>query len=379
MKQLTAILLIGVVAAASAASLILLKPEAEKKAVIQPITEVTAVQVRPGAIQLSLRSQGTVLPITETDISVQVSGRIVEIAKNFREGCFVEKGETLLRIEKEDYEAVFALTEADLAKARLALATEKALAKQAAEDWKAMGSGEASSLTLRKPQLAMAEAQVKSALAALEKARRDLQRTVVSAPYDAYILQRKVDLGQYVNATPATPVARIFQTAKAEIRLPLTIEDALLLENPADHEIKVTLYRDTPQGRVEWTAQLARMEATIDPANRLIHAIAEMDHPFRETNQNGKLPLQRGLFVEAEIQGRTVQDVYSLPRYALRGSQSVYIVTPENTLIRRTVEILKSDTEHVVIGKGLRPGEQVVTSPIAYFSEQMPVQVIKNP
>ena len=123
----------------------------------------------------------------------------------------------------------------------------------------------------------MAKAQVQSAQAALEKAKRDLERTVVSAPYDAYILHRHVDLGQYVSAAPATPVARIFQTEKAEIRLPITVEDALLLENPTEQKISVTLYRNTPEGRIEWTGQLARMEATIDPANRLIHAIAEIE------------------------------------------------------------------------------------------------------
>ena len=378
MKQLTAIILIGVVAAATAAALILFKPEAEKKAVIQPVTEVTAVEVQSTNVQLTLRSQGTVLPITETDISVQVSGRIIEISKNFQEGCFVQKDEILLRIEKDDYEAALALCQADLAKAKLALATEQAQAKQAREDWEAIGSGQASPLTLRQPQLAMAKAQVKSAQAALEKASRNLQRTIVSAPYDAYILHRFVDLGQYVSAAPATPVARIFQTAKAEIRLPLTVEDALLLENPEEHKIGVTLYRDTAEGRIEWSAQLARMEATVDPANRLIHAIAEIEDPFRQATEPGKLPIQRGLFVEADIEGRTIQNVYTLPRYALRGSSSIYIVTPENTLVQRTVEIIKSDTSNVVIRNGLSPGEQVATSPVAYFSENMPVQVIDN-
>ena len=378
MKQLTAIILIGVLAAAIAAMLILFKPEAEKKAVVQPVTEVTAVDVQPAEIQLTLHSQGTVLPITETDISVQVSGRIIAISPHFREGSFVKKGETLLQVEKEDYEAALALRQADLAQAHLALATEEAQAKQAREDWKALGSGKASPLTLRKPQLAMAKAQVQSAQAALEKAKRDLERTVVSAPYDAYILHRHVDLGQYVSAAPATPVARIFQTEKAEIRLPITVEDALLLENPTEQKISVTLYRNTPEGRIEWTGQLARMEATIDPANRLIHAIAEIEDPFRQKTDPGKLPLQRGLFVEAEIQGRTVQDVYSLPRYALRGSESIYIVTPENTLVRRTVEIIKSDADNVVIRNGLSRGEKVATSPVPYFSENMPVQVIEN-
>ena len=139
MKQLTAIILIGVLAAAIAAMLILFKPEAEKKAVVQPVTEVTAVDVLPAEIQLTLHSQGTVLPITETDISVQVSGRIIEISPHFREGSFVKKGETLLQVEKEDYEAALALRQADLAQAHLALATEEAQAKQAREDWESVG------------------------------------------------------------------------------------------------------------------------------------------------------------------------------------------------------------------------------------------------
>ena len=379
MKQLFAIILIAVAGAVTAAALILLKPEAEKKAVVQPVTEVTALEVQPGEVQVRLRSQGTVLPITEADISVQVSGQITEVAGHFRDGSFVQKGDPLLRIEKEDYEAALALRKADLAGARLNLATEEAQAKQALEDWKALGEGQASPLTLRQPQLAMARAQLASAEAALEKARRDLQRTVVSAPYDAYILQTKVDLGQYVSATPATPVARIFQTDKAEIRLPLTIEDARLLDNPNGQEIEVTLFRNSPDGRIEWPAYLTRMEASVDPANRLMHAIAEIDNPFRKNPGTGTEPLQRGLFVEAEIQGRTFQNVYDLPRFALRGSRTVYIITPENTLIQRNVEIIQSDARRVIVRSGLAPGERVATSPVAYFTENMPVQVIDNP
>lgn len=379
MKQFISILLILVVAASLSIALILLKPEAEKKQVTQPVTEVTVIEVTPETVQLTIQSQGTVLPVTETDISLQVSGRIIEVSECFREGCFVTEGTPLLRIEKEDYEAALALCRAELAQARLSLATEEALANQARLDWQAVGSGKPSDLTLRKPQMARAKAVVESAQAAVEKAQRDLQRTTISAPYDAYILKKYVDLGQFVSAAPSTPAARIFKSSKAEVRLPVSVEEALHLEQPDPDKGNITLYRDTPQGRIHWQARLARTEATIDPSSRLLHVIAELDDPFGQSSGSGSMPLKRGIFVLAEIKGRTLENVYSLPRYALRGSDSLYIVTPDNTLVRRTVEIIKSDAKSVIIGDGLSPGEKVAASPIAYFSENMPVQVIDRP
>jgi hypothetical protein len=68
--------------------------------------------------------------------------------------------------------------------------------------------------------------------------------------------------------------------------------------------------------------------------------------------------------------------VYSLPRYALRGSDTVYVLTSENTLQTRTIGIVKSDAKQVIINSGLEPGDRVATSPIAYYIEGMPVEII---
>jgi RNA:NAD 2'-phosphotransferase (TPT1/KptA family) len=77
------------------------------------------------------------------------------------------------------------------------------------------------------------------------------------------------------------------------------------------------------------------------------------------------------------IEGRSLSEAYVLPRYALRGSDTVYIVTEAKTLVTRTVSILKSDTAEIVITDGLIPGERVVISPVAYYIEGMPVEVIE--
>jgi RND family efflux transporter MFP subunit len=277
----------------------------------------------------------------------------------------------LFRIDPSDYEAAVAARAADLATAELSLAQEQALAEQAAADWEAMGEGEASGLTLRKPQLAQAQALIASAKAALKRAKRDLDRTEIRAPYDGLVLSKSVDLGQYAMANPANPVARIYATDTAEVRLPLAQREAEFLIEPSERESRVILQADGPSGRREWTARFVRFEATVDPASRLIYAVAELDTPFDKG-------LRRGMFVEASIEGRSLEGVYVLPRYALRGSESIYLVTPEDTLVTRPVDIVKTDAEQAILSGGLEPGDQVATSPIAYFVENMPVEVIAN-
>lgn len=350
---------------------VMFQPEPELVAPDRPVTAVEVLHVQPETVQLHIRSQGTVLPETEIDLYAEVSGQIIEVAENFRTGASFKKGDVLLRIDAIDYEATVAGREAEVATAALNLAREEALSEQASADWKAMGEGDASPLTLRKPQLEQAKAALKSAQALLEQAKQNLAKTELSAPFDGRILSKSVDLGQYLAAAPASTVARIYASDTAEIRLPLSQREISFLNVDTESKSKVAL-RNTNQIEVpNWTAQLDRIEATIDTSSRLLYAVAIIEDAF-----SGENPIRRGQFLEATIEGKTLEAAYSLPRYALRGSNTVYVLTDENRLQTRTVEVIKSDLEQVIIGKGLQPGDRVATSPIAYFVENMPVEVI---
>ncbi|WP_269522828.1 efflux RND transporter periplasmic adaptor subunit [Coraliomargarita parva] len=352
------------------AALIHFKPEAKVATPQRPVTTIEVLTVEPATVQLTVSSQGTVLPRTETNLVVEVSGQIIEVADNFRAGGRFTVGDVLLRIDPADYKAAVAARAADLANAELALAQEKALGEQALADWKALGKGTPSDLTLRKPQLAQAQALADSAEAALERARRDLDRTELKAPYGGRVLSKSVDLGQYVIANPANPIATIFATDIAEIRLPITEHEASFLQDPEQAPATVHLSAGTRQ----WTGRLVRLEASLDTGSRLLSAIVEVNDAFANTEQT----MRRGLFVDAVIEGRTINQAYELPRYALRGSDTVYVLTDEATLVTHTVEIVKSDINRIVVQDGLNPGDQVATSPIAYYVENMPVRVLKT-
>jgi RND family efflux transporter MFP subunit len=376
MKVLLPILFL-MAAAAITSVLVIFKPDAAEVSPERPITRVEIIEAQPETVQLTVRSQGTVLPRTESDLSVEVSGRILEVADNFRAGGRIRAGDVLVKIDPANYEAAVAAAAAELANAELALAQEQAQAEQAAADWAALGEGEASDLTLRKPQLAQAKARIESARANLKRAQRDLAQTELKAPFDGRVLSTSADLGQFVSAAPATPVARIYATDRAEVRLPVTTREAELLETNDRRQRFVRLKKDNTPNSPSWVARFARMEATIDPNSRLLYAVAVLDAPF-EPNAEHPEPLRRGQFVTAEIEGRTVSDAYRLPSYAMRGSDTVYIVSENNTLETRQVGILQSDTETVIITEGLAPGERVAISPIAYYVENMPVNVMAD-
>jgi len=124
-----------------------------------------------------------------------------------------------------------------------------------------------------------------------------------------------------------------------------------------------------------WIGRIVRTEGELDPRTRMIHAVARVEDPYGRSEQAGRPPLAVGLFVEAEVQGRRVDGVYSLPRAALRGNDSVVVVDGEGRAHLRRVELLQRLTDRVLIRSGLEPGERVVISPLALTVEGMRVEV----
>ena len=179
-------------------------------------------------VSLDVHSQGTVEPRTTSTLVAQVGGRIVDVADAFAVGGLFRRGQVLVRIDPRDYELAVRDAEAAVAQARVQLEREQAEAELARRDWEELGDGgEPSALLLHKPQLAQARAALEAAQASVERARLNLERTRVSAPFDGRVRAKQADLGQSVAA--GTPLADVFATEYAEVRLPVTKEDLAYL------------------------------------------------------------------------------------------------------------------------------------------------------
>ncbi|MFT5447480.1 MAG: multidrug efflux system membrane fusion protein, partial [Gammaproteobacteria bacterium] len=144
------------------------KVEPERRAPRVTPKRVDFVSLAPSDFVVWVKSRGTVRPRTESTLLPEVSGSITESSTKIRAGEFFERDDVLLRIDPRNYQLEVTVAEASLAQARAALAEEQARSAQAQREWKRLGGqGVVDDLVLRKPQLAGAQAQVRSAQASL--------------------------------------------------------------------------------------------------------------------------------------------------------------------------------------------------------------------
>jgi len=339
-------------------------------------------RVRREPVTLTVETHGEVEPVTEIDLVAEVSGRIVSVSPSFATGGTVAAGETLVRIEPDNYRFAVTRAEAQVAQARLALAQQEAGAEIAERQWRWEDVKETPTpLALKQPHVAEARAALAAAEAELAQARRDLERTRITVPFKGRVRSKDADLGQYVTA--GAVLGRVFSTEAAQVRLPLTDRQLAEADLPIAYSVAtrtegrpVRLRAEFAGQMRQWTGYIVRTAAAVDRETRLFHAIAEVPDPFGAGAADGGVPLPVGLFVNAEIPGRELAGAYVFPRAALRGERQVYVVADGDTLSIREVDVIAADDDRVVARSGVEDGERVVVSPLREAREGMAVTAL---
>jgi RND family efflux transporter MFP subunit len=356
--------------------------EPERREAPPAITEVEYITLARSDFKVLVHSRGTVRPRTQSTLVPQVSGRIVEVSPDLRAGGFFEAGDVLLRIDARDYEAEVTVAEATLSQARATLAEEQARADQAQRDWRRLGEpGTPDELVLRKPQLAGARAALASAQARLQRARLDLERTTIRAPYAGRVLEHDADVGQVV--APGTTLATIYAVDYVEVRLPLAnrqlefvqVPEIFRREDVPDTASGPALRLSARIGNTThtWHGRVVRAEGAIDTSSRQLFVVGQVDDPYGK-GPEGRPPLKVGQFVEAEIEGRELRDVFVIPRAALRAGSRVLLIDGQDHIRARLVEVVHSDDDHAVIAHGLAEGERLVINALGDGMEGVKVR-----
>lgn len=368
-------------AALGAYAIVLSKPEVP---IVPRPVELPGVRVHVVTLQdlpLTVTSQGTIRPRTESQLVPEIAGQIIWVSPSFASGGFFEEGETLLRIDPYDYQQAVISARSQLAQAKLRLAQEEAEADVARREWEDLGVGAPTPLTLREPQLADSMASVAAAEANLDRAMRDLDRAEIRAPYAGRIRQESVDVGQFLSV--GSPIATVYAVDSAEVRLPLPDAELAYLDLPLAYRGRqgepgpnVLLRADFAGSIHTWQGRIVRTEAEIDAVSRMVHVVARVEDPYAPTDDPTRPPLAVGMFVEAEIEGRMAPQVAVLPRAALRGRNQVLVVDEHDRVHFREIEILRSTPQSIIVSAGLAAGERVNVSPIDAATEGMSVQVV---
>lgn len=377
---------VGVILIASLIALVVLAtaPDIKRGAPNSLLPAIRVTEATPQDVQLKVQSQGTVMPRTESTLVPEVSGPVIWVSPALASGGFFEADEPLLRIDARDYQTAVARARAEVARtegesehASSELKRQEGLARQSATS--------PSHLSAAKRAARVASANLEAAWAALYQKERDLERCVLRAPYKGRVRDESVDIGQFISR--GAPVATLYATDFAEIRLPLADDqlaflDLSALESDPSSGPEVVLNAKFAGKDQSWRGQIVRTEGEIDSRSRMIHVVARVEDPYATPLEvsPGRVtsPLAVGLFVQAEIEGNLVEDVLVVPRSAIRDGQSLVVIDDQDRLHLREIEIIRIDREDVLLRARIHAGERIGTSSLQWVVENMQVVPIDD-
>lgn len=342
---------------------------------------VLAEPVREGEAAITIRALGTVRPVQEVKIRPRVTGMVVFLSPQLHPGGLLAAGEVLLRLDPTDYELEVRRRESALAKAKADLELEMGQQKVARAELeqlkrtlpelpgisKELGN---SPLARREPQLAQARAAVAAAEAELATARVNLDRTTITAPFNALVVARDVSLGSQAGLSDV--LATLVDTDAYWVEATVPLDRLAYLRDTRADDLPVTIEMS---GGAQRTGVSERVTGRLDPASRMGQVLVRVDDPLALAVQDAPLtPLSLNDQVHIAIALGTRPGVIILPRAALRGGDAVWVAA-DGTLDIRKVSILWRDNDAVYVSAGLAPGDLVITSDLAAPMQGMPVRL----
>ena len=384
--QLALVVVIVVIAIGIAKMMSSFRKAPKKKAQNVSAPLLNAIQVYPETLQMTVQGFGTVKPRMEVQVVPQVSGKVVQCHPQLVNGGFFRAEEPLVVIEQMDYILAVESADAAVAQAEVKVEQEKAEADVAHQEWEKLHPDKEpdSILVFREPQIRNAKAQLNAAKAQLAKATLDLERTTLKMPFDGRVVQTSIDVGQFISA--GAPVATVYRTDIVEIMVPLEDAELQWFDLPLDGNLgggvvdtPVSVLASFAGGEYSWQGQLVRTEGQIDPKSRMVHVVAQVADPFK--TESSRPPLTPGMFVRVDIKGRQIENIYRLPRYAIRGGSEVWMAAgtgETKQLTIQPVDIVRMDRDFAYVAAGLNEGDIVITSALETVTNGMKVQILTD-
>lgn len=319
-----------------------------------PPSTVGTAAARHADIPVIIDALGTVSSRASVIVTPQVSGVITKIL--YTEGQRVRKGEVLVTIDPQPYQAALAQASGALARDRAQLDA----ARQLLQRYQVLLKQDSIAGQTVDTQAALVQQLVGTVAvdeAAVANARLNLQWTRIVAPVAGRVGLRPVDAGNYIAAGNAAGVATITQVE------PIDVEFSIPQERIPDVQqrvaggavLPVTAW-DSARTRQLDAGSFLTLDNQIDVQTGTIKAKA------RFANKDGALfPNQ---FVNVRLLLRTVDAAVVVPVTALRHGPNgdfVWIVNAERTVSLRAVTAGLSGVDDVAITHGLKLGEVVVT------------------
>ena len=335
---------------------------------------VEVASAEAGSFRPLIEATGVVRPAREILLRPRISGEVVELSDAFVPGGFVDEGDLMLRIDEADFRIALNQRESELQQAIALLEIEHGRQDIAERDYRQLGKSledDNRSLVLREPQLRSAEAGVQSARSVLEQARLELGRARITAPFDAQILSRDVNLGSQVST--GDTLARLVGLEQYWVETTVSLDRLRWLSfsgQGGEGGSDVTVRHRTAWAENESrSGRLYRLVGELEGDTRMARVLVTVDDPLAHRESSAGLPpLLIGSFVHCVLEGREIENVVKVERKHVRKDDTAWVMK-DGLLEIRQLEVVFQDAEHAYVRDGLKDGDQVVTTSLSSVRE----------
>ncbi|TCP62336.1 membrane fusion protein (multidrug efflux system) [Rhodovulum bhavnagarense] len=324
----------------------------------RPPQSVTVVTLDAQDVTLTATLPGRVVASGVAEVRPQVAGIIKE--RLFEEGAEVALGDALYRIDAATYEAGVAAARAAVAQAQ---ATLNAARKEADRLQTLMDRNVTSQQALDDALAAReaAAAGVQVAQAGLLAAEIDLDRTTVRAPLSGRVGRSLTTRGALVTAGQAEPLAVIRTLDPVYVDVTMSAAELVSWRRGhmdaqlGDADRSVTL-RLPDRGGYDHTGLLTAAEPQVDPLTGVV--------VLRMTFPNPDKFLLPGMYVQVELPQGVAENVILAPQSAVsrdrRGRPTAMVVTPQNTVEMRVLDVIRDLGNDWIVRSGLADGDRLI-------------------
>ena len=413
--RLARVVIVLALSIAIAGILLKMQPKAER---VEKPDHGRLVRVFPAVstrLNMVVETYGTVRPRDIFKLTAEVRGRVVSMDKAFKEGLSVEKGGALIRIDPRSYQLEVEHGRAqllqvrseiarvrqeirniearlDISKSDVALAKAEFFRLRALSDRKVAArttldkaeqrylaslerlQGLENSRALTGPQLRKLEAREQAADVMRRQAVLNLERTRIIAPFEGWVLEKAVEIGQHVNV--GQYLGQIHRKGAYEIEVGIPAAELKwlppLMEGSGTPDAEIRFKNGIPRQR--WSGHVARVKAGMDEKTRTLPVIVEVDDPVRSSGGQGIRRIRPGLYVTVAINGIELPRVFVLPSHLLHQGDTVFIAD-NGRLSIKPVHVLRRSTDSVYVDSGLEEGEMIIKTPVGGAVDGMIIRV----
>jgi RND family efflux transporter MFP subunit len=383
------------------------KPEVPQRPAREQVWAVKAIEADISTYRPELILYGQSVAGRRVELRSLVAGEVIETGKHMREGGVVKKGEVLLRIDPFQYEGKLIEAKARLAEARakareieatiesehdalkrskeqleiakrdlaraVPLAEKGTVSQKVADDRRMIVSEREQGLDQRLNNLDIQQARADQQNAVISQlgwgvrmAERNLEDTVLQAPFDAYVTGVTAETGRIVGANDQ--VATLIDANWVDVRFTLSNRQYGRIVSSEQTLIgrEVTVLWHVGDKPIEYKARIERVGAEIAAEKGGIEIYARIANPNKPT------PIRPGAFVEVHMPDRAYERVTSLPQTSLYGDR-VYVIV-EGRLKARRVDLVGALGEKILVRGKIAKGDKVITTRLSAAQDGVRVE-----